>query len=36
MDFEIPLLTIDVDHVHAFSNRRVTHLTLIDARVVTG
>jgi hypothetical protein len=36
MDFQIPLLIIDGDHVRTFSNRRVTHLTLIDARVVSG
>jgi hypothetical protein len=37
MDFQIPLLIIDGDHVHTFSNpSRVTHLTLIDARVVSG
>jgi hypothetical protein len=33
MDFKIPLLIIDSDHVYTFQTCRVTHLTLIDARV---
>jgi hypothetical protein len=34
MDFQIPLLIIDGDHLRIFS--RVTHLTLIESRVVSG
>jgi hypothetical protein len=37
MDFQVPLLIIDSDHMSTHSRtRRVTHLTLIDARVVSG
>jgi hypothetical protein len=36
IDFQISLLIIDSDHVAYSRTRRVTHLTLIDARVVSG
>jgi hypothetical protein len=36
MDFQIPLLIIDSDHVQTSRTYRVTNLTLIDARVVSG
>jgi hypothetical protein len=36
MDFQIPLLIIDAIMSIDSRTRRVTHLTLIDARVVSG
>jgi hypothetical protein len=33
MDFQIPLLIIGSDHICIFANRRVTHLSCINARV---
>jgi hypothetical protein len=36
IDFQIPLLIIDAIMSTYSRTRRVTHLTLIDARVVSG
>jgi hypothetical protein len=36
MDIQIPLLIIDGDHSAYSRTRRVTHLTLIDARIISG